>query len=214
MSVASVTPKGGDLPYSGPQRLLPAAVATRSELYVKPKWLNLAESFQLSCVLLLWFVHISAVRFSSLQHFLSFFCRVPADVGGSLKPGGFPTCQPGSKAPKGEPESPQMATPTPSPDSPARSSCQPNSPAESNTCNKSLVVSAEMVLIYVAHFKQERPQSVRMCWPNSLYHHWEAVSSLGLSFSRVIPKPQWTQRLVIGKNTSTSSSTLCVQPPL
>ncbi|XP_041821276.1 B-cell lymphoma 6 protein homolog isoform X2 [Chelmon rostratus] len=93
VSVASVAPKGGDLPNPGPQRLLPTAVAT----------------------------------------------RVPAEIGGSLKPGAFPTCQPGSKALKGEPESPLMGTPTPSPDSPARSSCQPNSPAESNTCNKNLV---------------------------------------------------------------------------
>lgn len=65
--------------------------------------------------------------------------RVPADVGGSLKPGAFPTFQPGSKEMKGEPESPLMGSPTPSPDSPARSSCQPNSPAESNTCSKNLV---------------------------------------------------------------------------
>ncbi|KAF3837092.1 hypothetical protein F7725_004556 [Dissostichus mawsoni] len=65
--------------------------------------------------------------------------RVPADVGGSLKPGAFPTYQPGSKEMKGEPESPLMGSPTPSPDSPARSSCQPNSPAESNTCSKNLV---------------------------------------------------------------------------
>lgn len=84
---------------------------------------------------------LSVVRFSSLQHFLCFACRVPAEVGGSLKPGAFPTCQPRSKAMKGEPESPLMGTPIPSPDSPARSSCQPNSPAESNTCNKNLVVS-------------------------------------------------------------------------
>lgn len=93
VSVASVAPKGGDLPMPGPQRILPTAVAT----------------------------------------------RVPAEVGGSLKPGAFPSCQPASKALKGEPESPLMGTPTPSPDSPARSSCQPNSPAESNTCNKNLV---------------------------------------------------------------------------
>eukprot|EP00064_Thunnus_orientalis_P016024 superscaffoldBa00003088_g16087 len=65
--------------------------------------------------------------------------RVPAEGGGSLKPGAFPTSQPGSKELKGEPESPLMGSPTPSPDSPARSSCQPNSPAESNTCNKNLV---------------------------------------------------------------------------
>ncbi|XP_044040817.1 B-cell CLL/lymphoma 6 member B protein isoform X2 [Siniperca chuatsi] len=93
VSVASVAPKGGDLPNPGPQRLNPTAVAT----------------------------------------------RVPAEVRGSLKPGAFPTCQLGSKEQKGEPESPFMGTPTPSPDSPARSSCQPNSPAESNTCNKNLV---------------------------------------------------------------------------
>ncbi|XP_074517953.1 B-cell lymphoma 6 protein homolog [Halichoeres trimaculatus] len=93
VSVASVAPKGGDLPNRGPQRFPSAAVAT---------------SF-------------------------------PADVGGSLKPGAFPTCQPGSNVLKGEPQSPIMGTPTPSPDSPARSSCQPNSPAESNTCNKNLV---------------------------------------------------------------------------
>ncbi|XP_041634702.1 B-cell CLL/lymphoma 6 member B protein [Cheilinus undulatus] len=65
--------------------------------------------------------------------------RVPADVGGSLKPGAFPTCQPGSNVLKGERESPLISTPTPSPDSPSRSSCQPNSPAESNTCNKNLM---------------------------------------------------------------------------
>lgn len=58
VSVAPVTPKGGDLPYPGPQRLLTAAVATRSGLYVEPKWLNelnLAQSFHLSYVLLLEF---------------------------------------------------------------------------------------------------------------------------------------------------------------
>lgn len=58
VSVAPVTPKGGDLPYPGPQRLLAAAVATRSGLYVEPKWLNelnLAQSFHLSYVLLLRF---------------------------------------------------------------------------------------------------------------------------------------------------------------
>ncbi|XP_039677406.1 B-cell lymphoma 6 protein homolog [Perca fluviatilis] len=97
VSVASVAPKGGDLPNPGPQRLLPTAVAT----------------------------------------------RVPAEVVGSLKPGAFPTCQPGSKELKGEPESPLMGTPNPSPDSPARSSCQPNSPAESNTCNKNLVATPD-----------------------------------------------------------------------
>ncbi|KAG7243426.1 hypothetical protein INR49_011883 [Caranx melampygus] len=77
--------------------------------------------------------------FSSLQHFLCFSCRVPAEGGGSLKRGAFPSSQPRSKELKGEPESPVAGPPTPSPDSPSRSSCQPNSPAESNTCNKNLV---------------------------------------------------------------------------
>lgn len=97
VSVASVAPKGGDLPSPGPQRSLPTAVAT----------------------------------------------RVPADAGDSLKPGAFPTCQPGPKELKGEPVSPLMSSPAPSPDSPTRSSCQPNSPAESNTCNKNLVTDVK-----------------------------------------------------------------------
>lgn len=93
VSVASVAPKGGDLPNTGPPKILPTAAAT----------------------------------------------RVPEEVMGFLKPGVFPTCQPGSKELKGEPESLLMGSPAPSPDSPARSSCQPNSPAESNTCIKNLV---------------------------------------------------------------------------
>ncbi|KAM8899367.1 B-cell CLL/lymphoma 6 member B protein isoform 2-T2 [Spinachia spinachia] len=56
--------------------------------------------------------------------------RVPADVGGFLTPGAFPTSRPGSRE--------DLAVGTASPDSPARSSCQPNSPAQSNTCNKNL----------------------------------------------------------------------------
>lgn len=60
--------------------------------------------------------------------------RVAAEGGGSLKPGAFPTSLSGSKELKGEPDSPLSL----SPDSPACSSCQPNSPAESNTCNKNL----------------------------------------------------------------------------
>ncbi|XP_034425093.1 B-cell CLL/lymphoma 6 member B protein [Hippoglossus hippoglossus] len=88
VSVASVAPKGGDLPHPGPM----AAAA-----------------------------------------------RFPLEGGGSLKQGAFPFCQPGSKEQRGGPESPLVGTPTPSPDSPARSSCQPSSPAESNTCNKNLV---------------------------------------------------------------------------
>ncbi|XP_029931449.1 B-cell CLL/lymphoma 6 member B protein [Myripristis murdjan] len=63
--------------------------------------------------------------------------RVPVEGGGggSLKPGAFPTCEPRSKELKRELELPLSGTPTPSPDSPSRSSCHPNSPAESNTCN-------------------------------------------------------------------------------
>ncbi|KAM9836374.1 B-cell CLL/lymphoma 6 member B protein [Aulostomus maculatus] len=90
VSVASVAPKGGDLPNLGPQQFLPTS-------------------------------------------------GVPTEVGDSLKPGAFQTCQPGSKELKKEPESPLMGIPTPSPDSPARSSCQPNSPAESKTCNKNVL---------------------------------------------------------------------------
>lgn len=33
---------------------------------------------------------------------------------------------------------------SPSPESPARSNCQPNSPSESNTCNKNLVVGLKI----------------------------------------------------------------------
>ena len=136
--------------------------------------------------------------FSSLQHFLSFSCRVPAEVGGSLKPGAFPTCQPGSKLLKGEPESPLAASPTPSPDSPARSSCQPNSPAESNTCNKNLVVSLWRRL---STFKMWETRKQCMA-------KWSLFN-----FSRATSNPRRTQRRATGKNTSTSSSTLSVQPP-
>ncbi|KAM9426333.1 B-cell CLL/lymphoma 6 member B protein [Pholidichthys leucotaenia] len=91
VSVASVAPKGGDLPNPGPQRLLPTPMAT----------------------------------------------RVPMVAGAFMKPGDFPTCH--SKDLKGEPESPIMGTPSSSPNSPDHSSCQPSSPAESNTCSKNLV---------------------------------------------------------------------------
>ncbi|XP_028330970.1 B-cell CLL/lymphoma 6 member B protein isoform X2 [Gouania willdenowi] len=64
--------------------------------------------------------------------------RVPVVTGGSLKPGAFLTCQ-RSKQLKGDPESPLTGSPTLSPNSPDRSSCQPNSPAESNTCKKNMV---------------------------------------------------------------------------
>uniref|UniRef100_A0A8C5ETF2 BCL6B transcription repressor n=1 Tax=Gouania willdenowi TaxID=441366 RepID=A0A8C5ETF2_GOUWI len=50
----------------------------------------------------------------------------------------FLTCQ-RSKQLKGDPESPLTGSPTLSPNSPDRSSCQPNSPAESNTCKKNMV---------------------------------------------------------------------------
>ncbi|XP_047429198.1 B-cell CLL/lymphoma 6 member B protein [Mugil cephalus] len=93
VSVASVAPKGGDLPNARPQTLLPTAGSI----------------------------------------------RVPVVAGGSLKPGDFPARQPRSKETKGEPGSPLTGSPTSSPNSPARSSCQPNSPAESNTCNKNFV---------------------------------------------------------------------------
>lgn len=68
----------------------------------------------------------------SLHEFLFFSCRVPGDIRASLQPGTFLTHKPRSKELKLEPESP---LPTPSPESPSRSSCQPNSPAESKTCN-------------------------------------------------------------------------------
>lgn len=56
VSVAPVAPKGGDLPYPGPQRFLTAAVATRFGLCVELKRLNelnLAESFVFVCLCLL-----------------------------------------------------------------------------------------------------------------------------------------------------------------
>ncbi|KAL0970298.1 hypothetical protein UPYG_G00240020 [Umbra pygmaea] len=57
--------------------------------------------------------------------------RVPGDVRASLHPGTFLTREPRSEELKLGPGS---SISTPSPDSPSRSSCQPNSPAESNTC--------------------------------------------------------------------------------
>ncbi|XP_034020646.1 B-cell CLL/lymphoma 6 member B protein isoform X2 [Thalassophryne amazonica] len=68
--------------------------------------------------------------------------RVSADGKASLKLGPFPTHEFGSKVLKGQPGSPLLGTSTPSPDSPTRSSCQPNSPAESNTCSKNHVSDA------------------------------------------------------------------------
>ncbi|XP_010886111.2 B-cell CLL/lymphoma 6 member B protein [Esox lucius] len=58
--------------------------------------------------------------------------RVPGDIRASPQPGTFLTREPRSEELKLEPES---SLSTPSPDTPSRSGCQPNSPAESNTCN-------------------------------------------------------------------------------
>ncbi|XP_062305737.1 B-cell CLL/lymphoma 6 member B protein isoform X1 [Osmerus eperlanus] len=69
--------------------------------------------------------------------------RIPGDSLASMKPGTFLICQSRSQELKLEPESPRLGSPTPSPDSPSRSSCQPNSPAESNTCNLSNHILSE-----------------------------------------------------------------------
>ncbi|XP_038140822.1 B-cell lymphoma 6 protein homolog [Cyprinodon tularosa] len=62
--------------------------------------------------------------------------RFPVVAEGSLKPGAFPPCQPGSDKVKEHPDSPVLNTRTLSPNSPDRSSCHPNSPSESSTCSK------------------------------------------------------------------------------
>ncbi|XP_037539441.1 B-cell CLL/lymphoma 6 member B protein [Nematolebias whitei] len=90
VSVASVSPKGGDLPDPRPRRSAPTAVETRFPIVL--------ESF--------------------------------------LKPGVFPTCRSRSGELK---EDPLPSSLTSSPSSPDRSSCHPNSPAESNTCSKNLM---------------------------------------------------------------------------
>ncbi|XP_061815295.1 B-cell CLL/lymphoma 6 member B protein isoform X2 [Nerophis lumbriciformis] len=90
VSVASVAPKGGDLP--GPLRFLPAAG----------------------------------------------MIRVPGDAERMPMPGAFPSLTPGREELKKEPDSPVAGMPAPSPDSPARSTCQPSSPAESKTCKEHL----------------------------------------------------------------------------
>ncbi|KAF7231658.1 B-cell CLL/lymphoma 6 member B protein isoform X2 [Nothobranchius furzeri] len=56
--------------------------------------------------------------------------RFPIFPEAPLNPGVFPTRQPRSE---------ELGGPTSSPNSPDRSSCHPNSPAESNTCSKNLV---------------------------------------------------------------------------
>lgn len=127
------------MPHLGPQRFLAPEVAARSALWsVEPNMVKGFSPFLQAAPVA--YMPLYAVTFGSLQHFLCSSCRGPADVGSALNPGASPTCQQGLKVLKGEPESPQTATPEASPDSPARSSCQPNSPAESNTCNKNLVV--------------------------------------------------------------------------
>ncbi|KAM6908869.1 B-cell CLL/lymphoma 6 member B protein [Xenentodon cancila] len=73
-----------------------------------------------------------------LQRSLPGETRFPVVVQGSLKQGAFLPCQPGSDEVKEDPESLLLGSPTPSPSSPTRSSCHPNSPAESNTCTKNL----------------------------------------------------------------------------
>ncbi|XP_072232758.1 B-cell CLL/lymphoma 6 member B protein isoform X1 [Leuresthes tenuis] len=93
VSVASVVPKGGELPHPGSKQSLPTTGET----------------------------------------------RLPVVAEGSLKPGAFLTCQLRSDELKEVPGSPLLGTTNLSPNSPARSSCHPNSPAESNTCSKNLV---------------------------------------------------------------------------
>uniref|UniRef100_A0A3B5KPY7 BCL6B transcription repressor n=1 Tax=Xiphophorus couchianus TaxID=32473 RepID=A0A3B5KPY7_9TELE len=81
-------------------------------------------------------VPLSVGRLGSLQNFLCFSCRFPVVAEGFLKPGVFPPCQPGSDEVKEHPDSPVLNARTLSPNSPDRSSCHPNSPAESSTCSK------------------------------------------------------------------------------
>ncbi|CAL9694716.1 unnamed protein product [Knipowitschia caucasica] len=59
--------------------------------------------------------------------------RIQMEGGNAIKPGVSPTSPSELKAPN------RYTDTLLSPDSPARSSCQPSSPAESNTCNKSFV---------------------------------------------------------------------------
>ncbi|XP_049615196.1 B-cell CLL/lymphoma 6 member B protein isoform X1 [Syngnathus scovelli] len=64
---------------------------------------------------------------------VSTFSRAPGEAEGPLTPGAFPPRGPASEELKKE-----LVSPPPSPDSPARSSCQPSSPAESKTCKENL----------------------------------------------------------------------------
>lgn len=151
--LAPVDPKGVDPPYPGPQRFLTGAITTRSGSRLAPHQLKLTPVSCLWSIQACLRVNPSGANYpvftfaccwvsNSFQPFLCSCCRLPEDVGGSLKPGAFPTCQAGSTRPKEGPESPQMCSP--SPESPARSNCQPNSPSESNTCNKNLVVGLKL----------------------------------------------------------------------
>nr|XP_057923989.1 B-cell CLL/lymphoma 6 member B protein [Doryrhamphus excisus] len=65
--------------------------------------------------------------------------KFPGEARHPLMPGAFPSRKAACEEMKNEPDSPVPGMPVPSPDSPARSSCQPSSPAESKTCNKNLV---------------------------------------------------------------------------
>ncbi|KAG7464612.1 hypothetical protein MATL_G00167530 [Megalops atlanticus] len=62
--------------------------------------------------------------------------RVPGESWASQDPGTRLDHEPRSERVKLEIESPTLGSPTPSPDSPTRSGCQPNSPAESSGCSK------------------------------------------------------------------------------
>ncbi|XP_056156278.1 B-cell lymphoma 6 protein [Lampris incognitus] len=92
--VASVAPKGGDLPNPSPRTVLRAPLHPAADA-----------------------------------------AKVPADIGVSAKPGAFPTHESGSQALKRQAGLPLSADPSQSPDSPCRSSGQPNSPSESSTCS-------------------------------------------------------------------------------
>ncbi|KAJ8416625.1 hypothetical protein AAFF_G00325030 [Aldrovandia affinis] len=62
--------------------------------------------------------------------------RVPGESWVSKDPGTCLSHEPRSERVKLEVESPTLESPTPSPDSPSRSGCQPNSPAESSGCSQ------------------------------------------------------------------------------
>lgn len=125
-----------------------------------------------------------------------FLARVPAAGGGSLKPGAFQVCQPGPTELRKESDSPLEGVRTPSPDSPVRSSCQPNSPAESKTCN---LQPANLVVRFQTFVTASSCAS--------------ACDRCLCSLLRTRPKLHPTPRPATGRNTSTLSSTLCVLLP-